>query len=185
MYRLLPQAVFAFFLVNITPRHLCSIWGGRQPILKKMHKLLRARMIFSPATLLTNEGIVQWPIRDQCDGTAEYGLLEPLVESRLVNFPAVCGFRMPNAVDWRCIHQHYTGLGKAHTRCETVHAFWARARVDRDTFLSSIWLAIDTVKWTMLTDRQNLNPTPQLITILMSPHTCMVLQGCFITPPLT
>jgi hypothetical protein len=38
--------------------------------------------------ILTNEGIVQWPIGDQCEGTAEYGFLEPLVESRPVNFPA-------------------------------------------------------------------------------------------------
>jgi hypothetical protein len=30
---------------------------------------------------------------------------------------------MPNAVDWRSIHHHYTGLGKAHTSCETVHDF--------------------------------------------------------------
>ncbi len=54
---------------------------------------------------------------------AEYGLLEPLVESGPVNFPAVNGFRMSNAVDWRSIHQHYAGLGKAHMGCETVHDF--------------------------------------------------------------
>jgi hypothetical protein len=30
---------------------------------------------------------------------------------------------MPNAVDWRSIHHHYTGLEKAHTSCETVHDF--------------------------------------------------------------
>jgi hypothetical protein len=63
------------------------------------------------------------PIRDQYDGMAEYGLLEPLVESWLLNIPAVYGFRMPNAVGWRSIYHHYTGLGKAHTSCETVHGF--------------------------------------------------------------
>ncbi len=61
------------------------------------------------------------------------------------DFPAVYGFRMPNAVDWRSIHHYYTGLGKAHTSCETVHDFWVRARVYIDTFLSDIWLGLNTV----------------------------------------
>jgi hypothetical protein len=52
---------------------------------------------------------------------AEYGLLEPLVESRPVNFPAVCGFRMSNAVEQRSIHNHFTGLAEAITSNETIH----------------------------------------------------------------
>ncbi len=84
-------------------------------------------------------------MRDQYDVMAEYGLLQLLVDSWPVNFPAVYGFRMPNAVDWRSIHHHYTGLGKAHTSCETVHDFWVRAWVYTDTFLSDIWLGLNTV----------------------------------------
>jgi hypothetical protein len=57
----------------------------------------------------------------------------------------ISGFRMPNAVDWRSIHHHYTGLGKRHTSCETVHDFWVRARVYIDTFLSDICLGLNTV----------------------------------------
>jgi hypothetical protein len=52
---------------------------------------------------------------------AEYGLPEPLVESRPVNFPAVYGFCMPNAVEQRSIHQHFTGFAEAITSNETMH----------------------------------------------------------------
>ncbi len=96
-------------------------------------------------------------MRVQCDATAEYGLLEPLVESWPVNFPAEYGFRLPNAVDWRSIHHHYTGLGKAHTSCETVHDFWVRARVERDTFLSIICLAINTVYRAKRNQKKNIS----------------------------
>ncbi len=57
----------------------------------------------------------------------------------------ISGYRMPHAVDWRSIHHHYTGLGKPHTSCETVHDFWVQARVYIDTFLSDIWLGLNTV----------------------------------------
>jgi hypothetical protein len=52
---------------------------------------------------------------------AEYGLPESLGESRPVNFPAVYGFRMPNAVEQRSIHHHFTGLAEAITTNETMH----------------------------------------------------------------
>jgi hypothetical protein len=85
--------------------------------------LLKTTVVFCSGTPLANESLVQWAMRDQYDGTAEYGLLQPLVDSWPVNFPAVYGLGMPNAVDWRSIHHHYAGLGKAHTSCETLHEF--------------------------------------------------------------
>ena len=62
-------------------------------------------------------------MRDQSAAPAEYGSPALLVESELVNVSGISGFRMPNAVDWRSIHHHYTGLEKAHTGCGTVHDF--------------------------------------------------------------
>jgi hypothetical protein len=84
-------------------------------------------------------------MRDQYAAPAEYGSPVLLVESGPVNVYGISGSCMPNAVDWRIIHHHYTGLGKAHTSCETVHDFWVRARVYIDTFLSDISLGLNTV----------------------------------------
>ncbi len=84
-------------------------------------------------------------MRDQYSAPAEYGSPTLLVELGPVNVSGIYGFRMPNAVDWRSIHHHYTGLGKAHMSCETVHDFWVRARVYIDTFLNNIWLGLNTV----------------------------------------
>ena len=61
------------------------------------------------------------PMRDQYAAPAEYGSPVLLVESGPVNVSGISC--MPNAVDWRIIHHHYTGLGKAHTSCETVLDF--------------------------------------------------------------
>ncbi len=111
--------------------------------------LMKPTVVICPDTPLANENLVQSANERSVWRDSGIWILQPLGHSWPVNFPAVYGFRMPNAVDWRSIHHHYTGLGKAHTSCETVHDFWARARVERDTFLSSIWLAIDTVYMTL------------------------------------
>jgi hypothetical protein len=96
------------------------------------------------------------PMRDQYDGTAEYGFLEPLVESWPVNFPAEYGFRMSNAVDQRSIHHHFTWLTKAITIPETVHDDWVQARVDCDTFFGGIWLGLNTVYSKIEKDKKKL-----------------------------
>ncbi len=62
-------------------------------------------------------------MRDQYSAPAEYGSATLLVELGPVNVYVIYVFRMPSAVDWRSIHHHYTGLGKAHMSCETVHDF--------------------------------------------------------------
>jgi hypothetical protein len=38
-----------------------------------------------------------------------------------VNFPAVYGLRMPNAVEQKISHHHFTGLAEAITSNETMH----------------------------------------------------------------
>jgi hypothetical protein len=91
----------------------------------------------------------------------------------------ISGFRMPNAVDWRSIAHHYTGLGKRHASCETVHDFWVRARVYIDTFLSDIWLGLHTV-WEVIRALQHMLSPPAFSSSLIL-KICQVWQQLVFT----
>jgi hypothetical protein len=133
----LQNYVFLSIIYKYSQRHSSSTKSPRK---KKKIKIvcngIRTAATYKPGSR---------PMRDQYDGTAEYGFLEPLVDSWPVNFPAEYGFRMSNAVDQRSIHHHFTGLTKAITIPKTVHDDWVQARVDCDTFFGGIWLGLNTV----------------------------------------
>ncbi len=128
-YILFYTYILSFFLICWMP-HCCTVFVCLPRILNFEKRssampgaISQTSGLFGKVFCRPMRALPSRPMRGQYSAPAEYGSPTLLVELGPVNVSGIYVFHMPNVVDWRSIHHHYTGLGKAHMSCETVHDF--------------------------------------------------------------